>query len=286
MRLLPLLTVCALALALLAAAPAAEAARAHTAGCITELPVHHRFGSAYSATYKRSLMHVRLRSHGPRIRNVKAELYTFGGDLIAQSKIDKKGFRYTKLLKMKLRFGGMQAGKYTLVVTGEPNRSRSCGPKKYIQVVEFGNCPEHLPIDFPNPPGGNAADYEDFLTISLRPKLGVMKGVLVEVYSFGGALFARGSLKALFGTAQLNLKLRHKLENGGYTIVVSAAGALPKACGEKTAQKVLTFGSSGQTPTSPPAGGDEGGHETEQPTEDEELPPDEEVLDEAGDLPA
>jgi hypothetical protein len=227
-----------LAACLIAALPQSAAAQ----GCITKLPVNHQLKSPYTVSYKKGKIAVRVMSTGSWIHHTKAELYTFGGVLVAKSKLYRGGFNKSKKHVMKLLFGTMQSGKYTLIITGEPNSNRSCGPKKYTKVVEFSDCPKSLPVEFPDPPGGKAGDYGHWLSIFLRPLHGVLRGVVVELYDADDNFFGKAKLKALFGTAKVDIELRHKLLNGTYTVIVRAKDGLPRACGKKRAKKVLTFG--------------------------------------------
>jgi hypothetical protein len=245
------LTIALTAFALLAGLPST----AQAGGCTNKLGVTHSFKSAYSAAYKGNKVPLTITSQGAYIHHYKAELYTFNGELVAKSKYYSGGFNRSKRLKLKSLYGPMQSGKYTLIITGEPNANRSCGPKKYTKVVEFHDCPKALPIEFPNPPGGRARDYGRWLSVHLRPAHGVLRDVHVELFDFEDNFFGSAHLKALFGTATVNIKLRHKLVKGGYTLVVNAKAGLPRSCGKKSAKKVLTFG----PPQSGGGDGDDGG---------------------------
>lgn len=243
---------------------AALPATANAQGCITKLPVTHSFKNKYSVYYEgRRATNLKITSYGSWIRNVKAEIYTFEGELIAKSKLYRSGFNTSRRLRLKLRYRSLQAGKYTLIVTGEPNASSSCGPKKYTQIVEFYNCPKELPIEFPDLPGGKAGDYGRWLSVNLQPKGGALRNVLVELFDIDGNFFGRKRLKVLYGTAKVDIPLKHKLLNGRYSLIVHADGGLPRRCGEKTAKRVLRFGTSGggggvgDDGTDPAAGEDE-----------------------------
>lgn len=241
------LTIALTAFALLAGLPST----AQAAGCVTKLPITHSFKSAYTAAYKSNKVPLKLTSQGSYIHHYKAELFTFNGELVAKSKYHNGGFKRSKRIKLRSLFGPMQSGKYTLIVTGEPNSNRSCGPKKYTRVVEFHECPKSLPVEFPNPPGGRARDYGRWLSVQLRPQHGVLRDVHVELFDFEDNFFGSAHLKALFGTAKVDIKLRHKLVKGGYTLVVNGKAGLPRSCGKKSAKKVLRFG--------PPQSGGGGG---------------------------
>ena len=222
---------------LLVAAPQTASAR----GCIKKLPVTHTFKSSYSASYKRGKIKVNVHSTGAWIHHIKAELYTFGGERIAKSKTYRRGFNTFKRLKMKLRYRSMQSGKYNLVLTGYPNERDSCGPKRYVKTVEFHDCPEALPVTFLDLPEGRASDYGRWLSFRLRSEIGTLRDVLIELYDFDGNFFGKAKLGALFGTAKVDLELRHRLVNGMYTLVVDAGRGLPRACGRKKAKQVLSF---------------------------------------------
>ena len=238
--------------------------------CISTLPVTHSFKSVYSASHTgKRTMRLEVMSAGSPIHHLKAEVYTFGGELVAKSRLYKRTFKRSKTVSLKLRYRGMQIGKYTLVISGEPNHSRSCGPKKYTKVVEFYGCPKGLPVDFPNPPGGNASDYGQWLTVTLQPTGAVLRNVIVELYDFENNLFGRKRVGALFGTAEVPIPLKHKLVNGGYTVVVTAPGSIPRVCGSDVeATKVLRFGTGSNTGGTQDGGGDQAGGE-EVPGEDD-----------------
>lgn len=240
--------------ALLAVVPSAQAQ-----GCMNSLPVSHSFKSTYAASYKANKMPVRITSSGSWIHHIKAEVYTFGGDLVAKSRMYEGGFNTSKTLSMKLLFGAMQIGKYTLVVTGEPNTNRSCGPKRYTKVVEFSSCPKGLPISFPNAPEGKAGNYGRWLSVYLAPQGAVLREIRVELYDFKSNFFGRAKLKALFGVAKVDIKLRHKLVNGSYNLLVTANRGAPRGCGHKRAKKVLTFGKKKTGSGGGGDGGDDGG---------------------------
>ena len=55
-----------------------------------------------------------------------------------------------------------------MVLTGEPNASRSCGPKQMTRVVRLRACAQTLPITFGTLPGGTAADYGGYLSVPVN----------------------------------------------------------------------------------------------------------------------
>jgi hypothetical protein len=230
----------ATALVLAAAPSSADAATARSsARCITRLPVQHTFPTLIAPAF-RTRIPIHLRTTGPTVRFVRAEIYTWEGEKLAEGSI-RSPLRTTRTVRMRLLLGPMQAGRYTLVLTGEPNRDRSCGPKQRFRTVRFTECPTSLPIDFPNPPGGAASDYSDLLPISLRTRSGTIRSVRARVYSFSGEFFGEAGLPALFGTARLDVELTRRLDPGGYTVVVEGDAGIPRSCRAVVAKKVLTF---------------------------------------------
>lgn len=254
LRNIPALTAAAFLVAIPVAFACDGGSHESAGGCLSKLPVTHAFKSSYSASHQgKRTMKLQLISEGSAIHHVKAEIYTFSGELVAKSRLYRGQFSRSKTIKLKLRYRSMQTGKYTLVVTGEPNHNRSCGPKRYQRVVEFYDCPKSLPVTFPNPPAGNARDYGGWLTVTLEPTGAVLRNVIVELYDADGNFFGRKRLGALYGTAQVPIELRHKLVDGVYTVIVTAPGTVPRRCGgdDVEAKKTLRFG--------PAAEGDGGG---------------------------
>ena len=235
--------VAALAAALLLGVVVPQAASAQ-AGCITTLPVKVTLPDGlFAAAYTRDIR-VRLDSGGLRIRNVRADMYTFGGRRMGASEARRAVHGAATLtLRLGRDFAPMQVGGYTLVLRGEPNASRSCGTKQVARVVKFRDCRQTLPIAFPDPPGGSAADYEGYLSVPVRSKGPLVRDLTSTVYGFDGSLLghARG-LRTLFGETTLDHALLRPLTPGSYTVVVEGLlDEQPRVCGRKRAQASMTF---------------------------------------------
>lgn len=225
--------------AALALAPQAAQAR-----CITRLPVHVTLPQGpYALAYTKQLI-VRVNPRGVRIRNLRAELYTFSGQRMAASP-RRRVARYVATLHLRLGriFRPLQVGGYTLVLTGEPNASRSCGPKQAIRVVKLRGCRQRLPVTFPKLPGGRAGDYGGFLSLPVRSNGQVIRNLRSTVYGFDGSLLGRApNLLALFGEQMLDHRLTRPLTPGRYTVIVEGLIAdQPASCGPKRAQATLSF---------------------------------------------
>ena len=180
-----------------ALAPPAAGAR-----CITRLPVKVSLPDGpYAVAYTKQLR-VRVNPQGVRIRNLRAELYTFSGERMGVTPRRRRDARVVATLKVRLGriFRPLQVGGYTLVLTGEPNSSRSCGPKQAIRVVRMRACRTTLPVTFPELPGGRAGDYRDYLSVPVRSDGRVIRDLRSSVYGFDGSLLGRApDLLALFG---------------------------------------------------------------------------------------
>lgn len=226
----------ALLAASLAPPPAEAAGR-----CITRLPVTVSLPSSFAAAYTKRTFDVRVSTRGPVIRQLKVELYTFGGTRLAVGR-RREALRGSGSVRMSLRFAPMQIGRYTLVATGEPNRSRSCGPKKYVRVQRFRSCINRLPIRYALVPGGIAADYGNFLSFRIATEGPLIRDLVASVYSFDGRLFGRERLSALFGEAPLDVELNRPLEPGGYALRVEGRIEQPASCGPKLSDRTVQFG--------------------------------------------
>lgn len=216
------------------------------ARCITRLPVAVSLPDGRHAATYTSQIRVRVTPRGGRrIRNLRVELYTFSGRRMAASP-RRRLIRGSATLTMRLAslFSPMQVGAYTLVVKGEPNRSRSCGPKETTRLMRFRACRETLPVTFPRLPGGVAADYQGFLSVAIRSRGAVIGDVESAIYGFDGSLLGRApALPALFGESTLHHELARPLGAGQYTVVVEGlSDDQPRACGRKRAQATMTFG--------------------------------------------
>jgi len=231
----------ALVAGLLALAIAPQAAQAR---CITRLPVNVSLPDGpYAVAYTRELT-VRVRPRGVRVRNLRAELYTFSGVRMGVSP-RRRAARVVATLRVRLGriFRPLQVGGFTLVLTGEPNASRSCGPKQTFRVVRMRACRTRLPLTFPSIPGGRASDYGAFLSVPVRSDGHVIRDLRSTVYGFDGSLIGRAPpLLALFGEQMLDHALVRPLSPGGYTVVVEGLiGEQPRSCGPKRAQATMTF---------------------------------------------
>jgi len=227
----------ALLAGLLLGAPASASAQS----CVTRLPVKTTIPSPFALSYKRTVP-ITVTSRGPALwRSLRVQIYTFTGVKLGEG-MTRFRAKQTATVKVRLRFR-MQAGRYTLVVTGEPNASQSCGPKQLTRAIRFRGCMEKLPLQFPNPPGGLAADHDGSLPVNVRSKDGtVMRNLEASLYSFAGDTFGRRKLSILFGEAMINIPLDQPLQPGSYSLVVEGTIDQPDVCGPKEAKTVLTFG--------------------------------------------
>jgi hypothetical protein len=212
---------------------------AAVSGCSARLPVTVSLASNYAAAYP-SNVSVTISTAGPSLSNLRAAMYTFSGDQIAASKAVGV-MRKSATVKLKLAYGALQIGSYTLVVTGTPTASPACGLEKFTKVEAFKDCATTLPLTFVNPPGGTAADYGGYLSVPLKSNGPLIREVEGAVYAADGTLFGSATLSALYGLATLNLKLNQPLVAGDYTLVVAGLINQPAACGPKTAQISLEF---------------------------------------------
>lgn len=230
--------------AALAALGLALAPQAAGARCVTSLPVKVSLPDGPYAVAYTDRLRVRVNPRGVRIRNLRAELYTFSGERMGVSS-RRRAARVVATLDVRLGriFRPMQVGGYTLVLTGEPNASRSCGPKQTFRVLRLRTCRSTLPVTFPALPGGHAGDYGDYLSVSVRSDGRVIRDLRSAVYGFDGSLLGRApSLPALFGERSMDHLLTRPLEPGSYTVVVEGwIGEQPRACGPKRAQATMTF---------------------------------------------
>jgi hypothetical protein len=222
---------------------AVVAPQAAGAACLTKLPVRVSLPDGnYAATYSKQVR-VKIVPEGTRIGNLQVSLYTFSGRRMGISKA-RRAVRSGVTLSLPLDriFRPLQIGGFTLVITGEPNLDRSCGPKKATRVLRFRDCKETLPVTFPKKPSGNAADYEGYLSVPIRSDGPLIRDLTSTIYSFDGSLVGRSTLSALFGQQTLDHVLLAPLAPGGYNIIVEGLiDDQPSSCGRKTAQATMTF---------------------------------------------
>ncbi|MEA2371031.1 MAG: hypothetical protein QOH12_1425 [Solirubrobacteraceae bacterium] len=208
------------------------------ASACSKLPVTISLPSNFAAAYPSKVpLHVATR--GGAITNVRAQIYTFSGDQIAAGQ--RARLTGSATISLKLAFGALQVGSYTVVVTGTLAARPGCGLEKMAKVEIFKPCLTTLPLTFVDPPGGAAADYAGYLSVPLKSDGPLIRELEGAVYAADGTLFGDGTLTALYGQATLSLKLHSPLVTGVYTVVVAGLIPQPQACGPKTVQVVLVF---------------------------------------------
>lgn len=199
-----------------------------------------RFPQNYALQYTRR-MKVRV-NRGERVRKWSVELYTFSGFLIGKSKADESLGR-SEVAKVKLR-QAVQPGKYTMVIKG---KVPGCGVEEAAEVVRFRSCLGRLPIKAIDKPGGNAADYNGFVSLKVAPKSGFAP--LRKIHStlssfegvvFGTAEFPRG-FRRLIGEQFLHHELDRDLEPGRYTAFITGKAPQPNSCGDVSKTIRLRF---------------------------------------------
>jgi hypothetical protein len=201
-----------------------------------------RYPKPFAAQFEKKLR-VSVQRGRAKVRDWRVQLYTFGGYLLGESKIDKR-MAGTDTASMKLR-QALQPGKYTLVTKGTV---RGCGEVELDQVVSFRDCLGKLPIKFVEKPGGTAADYGRYLSIKIAPKplwapLGDIRG---SVSNFDGDVYGRAELPRgegkLIGTQTLDFKLKSGgLQPGGYSVYITGKARQPRSCGDLSKSTVLEF---------------------------------------------
>lgn len=232
------------AAALLAGAIVFAAPQAAQAACITRLAVKVALPDGpYAAAYTKQIR-VRVSPRGPRIGNLRVVLYTFSGQRLGSSR-PRRAVRQAATLTLRLdrTVAPLQAGSFTLVLTGAPNRARSCGPKQATRILRFRACAVALPVTFPNLPAGRASDYGGFLSVPIRSGGPLIRELHSSVYvSDGSLLGAAPNLAALFGQRTLDHELGQPLLAGRYTVIADGLiGDQPRACPRAKAQAMMTF---------------------------------------------
>lgn len=201
-----------------------------------------RYPKIFANQYEKKLK-VRVQRGGSSVTNWRVQLYTFGGFLLGQSDYDKK-MSSTDIATMKLRLP-LQPGKYTLVTKGDVG---GCGELQRNEVVNFRDCLRKLPIEFPQKPGGTAADYGKYLSVKIAPK--PVWAPLVDIYgtlsNFDGDVYGKAELprggRKLIGQQFLNFKLKSGgLDRGGYSVYVTGKARQPRSCGNVAKSTTLRF---------------------------------------------
>jgi hypothetical protein len=129
-------------------APAAGA----QGGCITKLPIKAGLQSADPRDYRARFAPVDVASRGPVLRRVKLGLYTFKGRVMAERRIHS--IQDQRSLRMRVHHR-VPSGTYTLYAEGDPNASRSCGPKHWSRVVRIGQKKQSSPSESDSPSGSS-----------------------------------------------------------------------------------------------------------------------------------
>ncbi|HEX2016283.1 MAG TPA: hypothetical protein VGN69_06275 [Solirubrobacteraceae bacterium] len=207
-------------------------------GCLTSMPVSVSIPSRYAAAYHRQIR-LRISTLGPTVRKLRVEIYTFAGDRIGYGRL-RRSLRGTRQVMVKLRFPA-QAGRFTFIVSGEPNASSHCGPKKLTRLLTLRDCETSLPILFPHPPGGPAKKYGDVLSVPVETPGPLLRNVEATLSTFSGQIVGHASLSGLYGRTSLVFHLTGPLVAGGYSVFVTAAFNQPKSCGQKGATGILHF---------------------------------------------
>ena len=218
----------------------ASPAPARTAFCSGGLPASGKIVTEYEKPYAiayRKSVKVYVESDGPAMSDVHAELYTFDGVKLGESK-DFGDFSVGATKRVKLRFP-MQAGKFTLVIKGV---AEGCSnERERSQVVRFHDCGSELPLKFPRRPGGQAADYAGYVSVPVRTDGVTIDDLRGTLSNFDGQFFGRSRLKVLFGTATMDNKLVRGLDAGRYSFTVDAFPDQPRKCGRKKTSVSLRF---------------------------------------------
>lgn len=231
------LVVSAITLFVLGVAPGG--ASAAPGGCITSMPVTYAFPSEIALAYHRTLP-VQVTSQGPAIRDLTVGLYTFQGDQLA---FGRAHVQVTKpqIVAMRLRFGFLNPGRYTIVIDGEPNANPSCGSKHLFHVVRFRPCATMLPVTFSDLPRGAAAAYGDALTVDADTDY-VLRNVVATLTTFGGTIVDQLSERLMFGESAIDFTVSGGLTPGGYTITLSGhVPGQPGGCGSASASAAMRF---------------------------------------------
>jgi hypothetical protein len=217
-----------------------------TAGACGVLPVSLKVKTQYSEVYARQFkktIPVEITNRGGyRMSGLYVEVYTFGGLRLGSSPaLGALRPGHGKSTTVKLGFP-IQTGKVTFVVKGT---NKGCKPPESItHVVAFQPCQTQLPLKFPNPPGGFASDYSNFLSVTAEAEEGqAIFNPRSRVYTFDGSFVGEdvNHYGLIYGKVRFDNKLRKGLRRGGYTMIVKGWLDQPKSCGPKTAQVNMGF---------------------------------------------
>jgi hypothetical protein len=217
-----------------------------TAGACGVLPVSLKVKSQFSEVYARQFkktIPVEITNRGGyRVSGLYVEVYTFGGLRLGSSPaLGALRPGHGKSTTVKLGFP-IQTGKVTFVVKGT---NKGCQPPEQItHVVAFQPCQTRLPLKFPNPPGGFASDYSNFLSVTAEAQEGqAIFRPRSRVYTFDGSFVGEdvNHYSLIYGKVRFDNKLRKGLRRGGYTMIVKGWLDQPKSCGPKTAQVSMGF---------------------------------------------
>ncbi|HTR75116.1 MAG TPA: hypothetical protein VMH33_07630 [Solirubrobacterales bacterium] len=217
-----------------------------TAGACGVLPVSVRvktkFPQVYARQYKKAIPVELTNRGGYRVGGLYVQVYTFGGLRLGSSPaVGNLRAGNTKQTTIKLGFP-IQTGKVTFVVKGT---NKGCPPGESIShVVAFHSCKTQLPLTFPNPPGGFASDYGEYLSVPAEAEEGqAIFHARSRVYKFDGQFVGEDidHYSLIYGKVTFNNRLRRRLAKGGYTMVVTGRLNQPKSCGAKTAQVSMGF---------------------------------------------
>jgi hypothetical protein len=217
-----------------------------TAGACGVLPVSVRvksqFPEVYARQYKKAIPVELTNRGGYRVGGLYVQVYTFGGLRLGSSPaLGSLRSGHTKQTTIKLGFP-IQTGKVTFVVKGT-NKGCPAG-ESITHVIAFHSCMTRLPLTFPNPPGGYASDYGEYLSVSAEAKEGqAIFRPRSRVYTFDGRFVGEDTnhFSLIYGLVKFDNRLRKRLSAGGYTMIVTGWLNQPRSCGPKTAQVSMGF---------------------------------------------
>jgi hypothetical protein len=214
------------------------AQRARAQGCITTLPVSWYLKSPYAAAFRRTLV-LHVKTDGPRITALHADLSTFAGYVLGKGRLSG-ALTSAATIRMRLYYP-MQAGRFTLYFWGYPNADPSCGPKHNSAVMKLESCAAGgLPVklDAGGPASAGATSY-GFDAESVGGV--VLKHLSVQLRGPGGAVVGAAEIPVLFGRLLVSIPLRGALAPAqAYTLSVSGYGpGRPAACGAASVSRTV-----------------------------------------------